>query len=71
MESIQQIRFDFENDSDKRLMYKGPGWYRTNFLIDKINKEKKVFIQFEAVSLEATVWVNGKEAPGSRHPADP
>ncbi|MHC5117723.1 MAG: glycoside hydrolase family 2 protein [Planctomycetota bacterium] len=54
-------RFDFENDADRRLMYKGPGWYRTRFDIDKKYEGKRVFIEFEAVSLEATVWVNGQK----------
>lgn len=54
-------RFDFKNDHDKRMMYKGSGWYRKNFSIDKKFKDKKIFIEFEAVSLEANVWVNGKK----------
>ncbi len=54
-------RFDFENDVDKRLMYKGPGWYRALFTIDKQYEGKRVFIEFEAVSLDAMVWINGKE----------
>jgi beta-galactosidase len=54
-------RFDFENDADKRMMYKGAGWYRTLFSIDKKNFGKKVFIEFEAVSLDAQVYVNGKK----------
>ena len=57
-------RFDFDNDTDRRLMYKGPGWYRTRFVIDKKYEGKRIFIEFEAVSLEATVWVNGKEVGG-------
>ncbi|MHC5094070.1 MAG: hypothetical protein ACYSO2_09260, partial [Planctomycetota bacterium] len=40
-------RFDFENDADRRLMYKGPGWYRTRFYIDKKYEGKRVFIEFE------------------------
>jgi beta-galactosidase len=52
-------RFDFENDVDQRLMYKGPGWYRTSFTVDEKLKGKRVFIEFEAVSLDAKVWVNG------------
>ena len=43
-------RFDFKNDVDKRLMYKGPGWYRTQFTVDEKAKGKRVFIDFEAVS---------------------
>jgi beta-galactosidase len=59
-------RFDFKNDPDKRLMYKGPGWYRTTFIIDEQYKGKKVFIEFEAVSLDAQVWVNGVKAGGHK-----
>ncbi|MBN2484870.1 MAG: hypothetical protein JXB34_02745 [Bacteroidales bacterium] len=59
-------RFDFKNDPDKMLMYKGPGWYRATFSIDKKFAGKKVFIEFEAVSLEAGVWVNGKYAGGHK-----
>ena len=55
-------RFDFKNDPDKRNMYKGPGWYRTSFEIEKKHEGKRVFIDFEAVSLDAQVWVNGKKA---------
>lgn len=54
-------RFDFKNDIDKRLMYKGPGWYRAEFVVDEKYKGKRVFIDFEAVSLVADVWVNGKK----------
>ena len=54
-------RFDFELDPDHRNMYKGPGFYRTQFEVDEKFKDKRVFVEFEAVSLEATVWVNGKE----------
>ncbi|BAX80417.1 glycoside hydrolase family 2 protein [Labilibaculum antarcticum] len=53
-------RFDFENDV--RTMYKGPAWYRTNFTIEEAQKGKRIFIEFEAVSLEAQIWVNGKKA---------
>lgn len=54
-------RFNFAMDPDERTMYKGPAWYRTEFTVDSKYVGKRVFIEFEAVSLEATVWVNGKE----------
>lgn len=57
-------RFDFNNDPDQMLMYKGVGWYRTNFVIEKKYEGKKVFIEFEAVSLDAKVWINGKKVGG-------
>src|SRR5512133_2441407 len=41
--SVFKGRFDFENDPDKRMMYKGPGWYRTSFQIDKKFTGKRVF----------------------------
>jgi beta-galactosidase len=50
------------NDTDKRMMYKGPGWYRVEFFLEEKFKDKRIFIEFEAVSLEARVWVNGKFA---------
>jgi len=53
-------RFD-KKDADKRMQYTGPGWYRTKLNIEEKYKGKRVFIEFEAVSLEAKIWVNGKE----------
>lgn len=53
-------RFDFENDV--RKMYKGPAWYRTKFSVDENQQGKRIFVEFEAVSLDAQVWVNGKKA---------
>lgn len=61
-DNVFQGRFDFDNDPDKRLMYKGPAWYRTTFTVDQNHSGKKVFLEFEAVSLEAHVYVNGKLA---------
>lgn len=40
-------------------MYRGIGWYRTHFTVDNAYQGKKIFIQFEAVSLVADVWLNG------------
>jgi beta-galactosidase len=54
-------RFNFKENPDERTMYKGPAWYRTQFTIDKSQAYKRVFIEFEAVSLVADVWVNDKK----------
>jgi beta-galactosidase len=43
---VFQGRFDTKNDADKRMMYKGPGWYRTKINIDEKYKGKRVFQQF-------------------------
>ena len=57
---VLEGRFDFENDV--RTMYKGPAWYRTKFSVNEKQIGKRIFVEFEAVSLEAQVWVNGKKA---------
>jgi len=63
---VFQGRFDFQNDADKRIMYKGPAWYRTEFNVEEEYRNKRVFMEFEAVSLEAVVWINGKEVGGHK-----
>ncbi len=40
-------------------MYRGIGWYRKKFTVDRRFSARKVFIKFEGVSLTAEVWVNG------------
>jgi beta-galactosidase len=41
-------------------MYRGIGWYRKHFTIESQYSAKKVFVEFEAVSLISDVWVNGQ-----------
>jgi beta-galactosidase len=41
-------------------MYRGPGWYRVHFTVDPLYAKRRVFIDFEGVSLVADVWLNGK-----------
>lgn len=40
----------------------GTGWYRKRFVIDKDDKDKRVFLKFDGVYMETEVWVNGKKA---------
>jgi beta-galactosidase len=40
-------------------MYRGIAWYRSHFYLDNHYKGKRLFITFEAVSLQAEVWLNG------------
>ena len=35
------------------------GWYRKSFSIDKADEGKQIFIDFDGVSRDAKVWVNG------------
>src|SRR5580704_4842376 len=42
--------------------YRGPAWYRTQFTLVNPIDDKDVFVRFEAVSLKASVYVNGQLA---------
>jgi len=44
----------------------GIGWYRKSFTIDKGEKNKIVYLQFEGVYMNSDVWINGKLA--GNHP---
>ena len=37
----------------------GIGWYRKSFIVDKTNKDKKVYIDFDGVYRNSEVWING------------
>jgi len=41
--------------------WQGLCWYRRAFLLEPGMKDKKIFIKFEAVMQQATVWVNGRK----------
>jgi beta-galactosidase len=61
------IPHDFNGGSDNvnndvfsgPSMYRGAGWYRTHITIGSQYQGKKVFVEFEAVSLVADVYING------------
>jgi beta-galactosidase len=38
----------------------GTAWYRKSFVIDKADKEKTAFLQFDGVYMNSDVWINGK-----------
>src|SRR5579872_5328969 len=42
--------------------YRGPAWYRRHLLIPKEDQGKSLFLQFDAASSDAIVYVNGKPA---------
>ena len=35
------------------------GWYRKKVIIEKINRDKKIFIEFDGVQKYSQFWVNG------------
>ena len=37
----------------------GIGWYRKEFLIDKSDKDKKIYIDFDGIYQNSKVWING------------
>lgn len=37
----------------------GLGWYRKSFTIDKSDKGKKIFIEFDGIYRDSEVWING------------
>ncbi|MGD0551749.1 MAG: glycoside hydrolase family 2 TIM barrel-domain containing protein [Sedimentisphaerales bacterium] len=39
--------------------YEGVSWYRKHFTLDNSYQGRKIFIEFEAASIRADVWVNG------------
>lgn len=47
---------------DTRNLYKtGEGWYRKSFVLDKNDLEGKLYICFDGVYMNSTVYLNGKE----------
>jgi beta-galactosidase len=38
----------------------GIGWYRKSFTLNKADKEKIVYLQFDGVYMNSDVWLNGK-----------
>ncbi len=38
----------------------GTAWYRKTFTIDKSNKNKSVYLQFDGIYMVSDIWVNGR-----------
>jgi beta-galactosidase len=47
--------------------YEGVSWYRKHFTLDNSYQGRKIFIEFEAVSIRADIWVNGTLIPTTPH----
>ena len=43
-----------------RLPFQGIGWYRKTFTVDKADKGKRFYIDFDGVMAYAKVWLNGE-----------
>jgi beta-galactosidase len=44
----------------------GTAWYRKSFTIDKTNKDKTAYLQFDGVYMNSDIWINGKHV--GNHP---
>lgn len=42
----------------------GTGWYRKHFVLDEISEKEKLYLYFEGIYMDSTVYVNGIEAGG-------
>ena len=42
----------------------GIGWYRKHFTLENISEGEKLYLYFEGIYMDSTVYVNGKEAGG-------
>jgi beta-galactosidase len=53
------FRLELRGDTGK-LPWKGIGWYRKAFTVDKKDEGKRVFIDFDGAMAYAKVWLNGQ-----------
>ena len=44
--------------------FKQPWWFRTTFLLDTSDLQKKVSLRFHGINYRADLWVNGKKVVG-------
>ncbi len=42
----------------------GTGWYRKHFSLEKKSVDEKIYLYFEGVYMDSTVYINGREAGG-------
>jgi beta-galactosidase len=45
----------------------GTAWYRKTFIIDRSDREKMAYLQFDGIYMNSDVWVNGKHAGNHPH----
>ena len=59
------FRTDLEGFTGK-LPWSGIGWYRKHFKVDKADRGKRFYLDFDGAMAHAEVWLNGKKVGG--HP---
>ena len=45
-----------------KLPWQGEAWYRKRFVVPKLAKGQRVYLLFDGVMAEPSVWINGKQA---------
>jgi beta-galactosidase len=55
------FRVDLEGSTGK-LPWRGIGWYRKHFTVEKADEGKRVFVDFDGAMANAKVWCNGNYA---------
>lgn len=45
----------------------GTAWYRKSFIVDKADKDKIAYLQFDGVYMNSDVWINGKHVGNHPH----
>lgn len=57
--------FDDNLENETGLLpWKGIGWYRKHFLVDKGDQQKRIYIDFDGAMAYSDVWLNGKHVGG-------
>jgi beta-galactosidase len=46
------------------LPWKGIGWYRKHFTMSELDKDKRIYIDFDGAMAYSEVWLNGKHVGG-------
>ena len=59
------VRPDLEGFTGK-LPWRGIGWYRKHFKVDKKDKDRRFYLDFDGAMAHAEDWLNGKKVGG--HP---
>jgi beta-galactosidase len=55
-------KYDKNNPSGPQGSYMpcGTGWYRKTFFLDQDKKDKRIFIRFDGVYMNSSVWINNR-----------
>ena len=60
---------DFDESASPNHGYKGRGcgWYRMKFLLEEKDRDKQILLEFEGVTAETKIYVNGSMVKYQRY----